>query len=81
MLSSTSRRWSKALLYVPAANAGGVLRRDQIVDAVWGVEHVPSSNVADRHVRSLRAKVTARGVEARYIETVHGVGYRFGLGT
>lgn len=71
----------QAMLYVLAANAGGALTRDQIVDAVWGAEHVPSSNVVDRHVRALRAKLSARGAEARYIETVHGVGYRFRLGT
>lgn len=67
----------QALLYVLAANAGAVLTRDQIVDAVWGAEHVPSSNVVDRHVRALRAKLSAAGPDARYIETVHGVGYRF----
>jgi DNA-binding response OmpR family regulator len=67
----------QALLYVLAANAGAVLTRDQIVDAVWGAEHVPSSNVVDRHVRALRLKLRNHTQKARYIETVHGVGYRF----
>lgn len=67
----------QALLYVLAANAGAVLTRDQIVDAVWGAEHVPSSNVVDRHVRALRLKLGNHTHKDRYIETVHGVGYRF----
>jgi DNA-binding response OmpR family regulator len=67
----------QALLYVLAANAGAVLTRDQIVDAVWGAEHVPSSNVVDRHVRALRLKLRNHMHKDRYIETVHGVGYRF----
>jgi DNA-binding response OmpR family regulator len=67
----------QALLYVLAANAGAVLTRDQIIDAVWGAEHVPSSNVVDRHVRALRSKLRNGVHKARYIETVHGVGYRF----
>ncbi len=67
----------QALLYVLAANAGAVLTRDQIVDAVWGAEHVPSSNVVDRHVRALRSKLRNGITKGRYIETVHGVGYRF----
>lgn len=71
----------QALLYVLAANAGGVLTRGQIVDAVWGAEHVPSSNVVDRHIRALRAKLSAAAPGASYIETVHGVGYRFHPGS
>lgn len=67
----------QALLYVLAASAGAVLTRDQIVDAVWGAEHVPSSNVVDRHVRALRSKLRNHVHKAHYIETVHGVGYRF----
>lgn len=67
----------QALLYVLAANAGAALTRDQIVDAVWGAEHLPSSNVVDRHVRALRSKLRDDIRKARYIETVHGVGYRF----
>jgi DNA-binding response OmpR family regulator len=67
----------QALLYVLAANAGAALTRDQIVDAVWGAEHVPSSNVVDRHVRALRLKLRNHTHRDRYIETVHGVGYRF----
>jgi two-component system KDP operon response regulator KdpE len=67
----------QALLYLLAANAGTVLTREQILDALWGTDFVIESNVVDRHVRALRAKLQNDWHKPRYIETVPGSGYRF----
>ena len=67
----------QALLYLLAANAGTVLSREQILDALWGTDFVIESNVVDRHVRALRAKLQNDWHKPRYIETVAGAGYRF----
>ncbi|HZP97441.1 MAG TPA: response regulator transcription factor [Candidatus Limnocylindria bacterium] len=67
----------QALLYLLAANAGSVLTREQILDALWGTDFVIESNVVDRHVRALRAKLQDDWHKPRYIETVAGSGYRF----
>lgn len=67
----------QALLYLLAANAGSVLTREQILDALWGTDFVIESNVVDRHVRALRAKLQNDWHKPRYIETVAGSGYRF----
>lgn len=67
----------QALLYLLAANAGSVLTREQILDALWGSDFVIESNVVDRHVRALRAKLQNDWHKPRYIETVPGTGYRF----
>jgi len=67
----------QALLYLLAANAGTVLTREQILDALWGTDFVIESNVVDRHVRALRAKLQNDWHKPRYIETVPGTGYRF----
>jgi len=67
----------QALLYLLAANAGSVLTREQILDALWGTDFVIESNVVDRHVRALRAKLQNDWHKPRYIETVSGAGYRF----
>jgi DNA-binding winged helix-turn-helix (wHTH) protein len=40
-----------------AANAGRLLTRDEILDTLWGVDYLPDSNVVDRHIRNLRAKL------------------------
>ena len=67
----------QALLYLLAANAGQVVSRDEILDALWGVDYVVESNVVDRHVRSLRAKLQNDWRHPRFIATVPGKGYRF----
>ena len=67
----------QALLYLLAANAGSILTREQILDALWGTDFVIESNVVDRHVRALRAKLQDDWHKPRYIETVPGSGYRF----
>lgn len=50
-----------------------VIDRDELVQAVWGMEFV-GSNVVDAAVRSVRKKL---GAHAGAIETVKGFGYRF----
>jgi DNA-binding response OmpR family regulator len=67
----------QALLYFLAANAGTVLTREQILDALWGTDFVSESKVVDWHVRALRAKLQDDWHKPRYIETVPGTGYRF----
>ena len=65
------------LLYLLAANAGRLLTRDEILDALWGVDFVADSNVVERHVRNLRIKLQDDWRRPRYISTVPGRGYRF----
>jgi len=66
-----------SLLYLLAANAGRVVQREEILDALWGTDFLAESNIVDRHVRSLRAKLQNDWHAPRYIETVPGQGYRF----
>jgi DNA-binding response OmpR family regulator len=67
----------QSLLYLLAANAGQLLTRDEILDHLWGVDFIAESNVVDRHVRSLRAKLQNDYRRPRYIATIPGKGYRF----
>jgi DNA-binding response OmpR family regulator len=66
-----------SLLYLLAANAGRVLTRDEILDHLWGDDYAAESNVVDRQVRQLRAKLQDDWRRPRYIATVPGKGYRF----
>jgi DNA-binding response OmpR family regulator len=66
----------QSLLYLLAANAGHLLTRDEILDYLWGADYVAESNVVDRHIRNLRAKLQTHSGR-RYIATVPGRGYRF----
>lgn len=65
------------LLYLLAANAGRLLTRDEIIDYLWGTDYAAESNVVDRHVRNLRAKLQNDWRRPRYIVTVPGQGYQF----
>ena len=70
-----------SLLYLLVANAGRILTRDEILDYLWGHDYAADSNVVDRHVRQLRAKLHDDWRHPRYIATVPGKGYRFVLPT
>ncbi len=67
----------QSLLYFLAANAGRVITRDEILDALWGPDFIAESNIVDRHVRGLRAKLLDDWRRPRFIVTVPGQGYRF----
>ncbi len=67
----------QSLLYLLAANTGRVVTRDEILDFLWGVDFISESNVVDRHIRNLRAKLQNDWKRPRYIATVPGKGYRF----
>src|SRR5439155_25952846 len=66
-----------SLLYLLAANAGRVVTREEILDTLWGVDYVAESNVVDRQIRNLRARLQDSWRQPRYIATVPGRGYRF----
>ncbi len=67
----------QSLLYLLAANAGRVVTRDEILDALWGMDYVAESNIVDRHIRALRVKLRNDWRRPRFIATVPGRGYRF----
>lgn len=69
----TSREF--ALLEFFLRHESQVLTRAQILNAVWGYDFDPGSNVVDVYVGYLRAKLDRAG-EASVIETVRGGGYR-----
>jgi DNA-binding response OmpR family regulator len=57
-------------------NAGIVLSREQIGEAVFGEEFDAFDRSMDSHVKNIRRKLGARPDGGQYIETVRGVGYR-----
>jgi DNA-binding response OmpR family regulator len=67
----------QSLLYLLAANAGRIISRAEILDALWGQDYVAESNVVDRQVRNLRARLDDDWRKPRFIATVPGRGYRF----
>lgn len=60
-------------------NAGIVLSRDRILQAVWGHDHVGNDRLVDTYVARLRRTLVQHPDGYRLITTVPGVGYRFDL--
>ena len=69
-----------ALLAFFAAHPGRALRRDLILDAVWGTSVFVTPRSIDRCVTTLRAKIEPNPHEPIYIQTVRDIGYRFDPG-
>ena len=64
------------LLVYLIRNRGRVLKRDQILRAVWGYDHDPGTNVVDVYIGYLRRKIGSADGSAP-ISTIRSVGYRF----
>ena len=59
------------LIQFMRSHAGEVLTRDQLLNAVWGVNYFGNTRTLDQHIVQLRKKFGANS-----IATVHGMGYR-----
>ena len=58
-------------------NRGKVLSRDTLLEQVWHYESDVSTRTVDTHILNLRRKLGDPSRRTRYIETIHGVGYKF----
>ncbi len=60
------------LLYLLASKPDKVLKREKIMEVVWGSDVVVGDRTIDVHIRKLREKVGDK-----YFKTTKGVGYKF----
>jgi DNA-binding response OmpR family regulator len=65
------------LLWTLAEGRDRAMSRDEIFRRVWGGERGHGDRSVDVLVRRLRRKVDEVGGSFTYIQTLHGVGYRF----
>jgi DNA-binding response OmpR family regulator len=65
------------LLQMLMANAGRVLRREEIMDEVWDPHWFGPTKTLDVHISWLRKKIEDDPASPRYITTIRGVGFRF----
>lgn len=66
-----------ALIQYLAAHQGAAIRRDLLIDRIWGEDVYPTNRTVDTHILSLRSKLEPDPAHPRYLLTVHGVGYKF----
>jgi two-component system alkaline phosphatase synthesis response regulator PhoP len=65
------------LLQFLVDNRGRVHSRDELLDAVWGYDAMPTTRTVDVHIAWLRQKLEQNPKHPKFIQTVHGFGYKF----
>jgi DNA-binding response OmpR family regulator len=65
------------ILQVLVSRQGSVVTREELLNEVWGMDTYPVTRTVDNHIAGLRAKLEANSAQPVYIQTVHGVGYKF----
>ncbi len=68
-----------AMLRLMAESPGEPVTRERFLDVVWGYASFPTTRTVDNHVASLRGKIEMDPDAPKWIQTVHGVGYRLEL--
>lgn len=66
------------LLFTLASYPGHVLTREQLLERVWGADYFGDDRVVDAHIKKLRQKLGDDASQPQFIQTVRGVGYKFG---
>jgi DNA-binding response OmpR family regulator len=66
------------LLLTLARHPGRVYTREQLLDCVWGYSHSGYGHTVNSHINRLRAKIEVDCSAPQYVQTVWGVGYKFG---
>lgn len=60
-------------------HAGKVLSREHLLKEAWGWQYVVETKTVDTHIKRLRDKLAAAGVDPAAVETVRGYGYRLAV--
>ncbi|MBT8495530.1 MAG: winged helix-turn-helix domain-containing protein, partial [Deltaproteobacteria bacterium] len=64
------------ILKVFASRPGEVVTREDLLDGAWGYDKYPNTRTVDNHMVKLRKAIEDEPDNPRYLQTVHGAGYR-----
>tara|TARA_B100000287_G_scaffold106556_1_gene98893 strand:- start:908 stop:1603 length:696 start_codon:yes stop_codon:yes gene_type:complete len=60
------------LLFMLSSNTGKVIKREEIMNQIWGEDVIVGDRTIDVHIRKLRKKIGSN-----FIKTIKGIGYKF----
>ncbi len=72
-MTAKELRVLKYLIY----HKGEVVRRDKLLDDVWGYDIFPTKRTVDNNILSLRKKIENDYTKPKHQLTVHSMGYKF----
>lgn len=67
------------LLATLCRHPGRVFNREELIEAAFGLDFRGESRAIDAHIKNLRSKIEDDPKRPVYIQTVYGMGYRFGI--
>lgn len=67
-----------ALLELFLTNPQRVFSRSAILERLWNTDEFPGEETVTTHIKSIRQRLKAAGLQGNAIDTVYGLGYRLG---
>jgi len=67
------------MLWLLASRPNKVFTREQLLDQVWGTEYFGDTGVVTTLIKRLREKIEPDMENPKYVKTIRGVGYKFGI--
>ncbi|MCE5219778.1 MAG: response regulator transcription factor [Clostridium sp.] len=65
------------VLWMLASSPNNIIKRDDLLDNVWGIDYFGDPRTVDTHIKRIRAKLDLEGQYNWDIKTVWGMGYKF----
>ncbi len=75
-LERLSNREQELLRYL-IEHRGKVLQRDELLTSIWKYSAGVTTRTVDTHILNVRKKLRDDASEPAFIETLHGIGYKF----
>ncbi|MCK5352113.1 response regulator transcription factor, partial [bacterium] len=66
------------ILYALAAHPGRIFTREELIEKALDYHFEGYDRTVDAHIKNIRKKIESDPRKPEYIQTVYGVGYRFG---
>ncbi len=61
-----------------ARQPGKTFTRQELLDQVWGYQYAGYAHTVNTHINRLRGKIEPDPADPSFVQTVWGIGYRFG---
>ena len=65
------------VLWMLASSPNMMIKRDALLDTVWGIDYFGDPRTVDTHIKRIRAKLELDGQYSWDIKTIWGMGYKF----
>ncbi len=73
-------RYEADILRLLASEPGRVYSRDDILNAIWGMEAFPTNRTIDNYIVKLRQKIEPDPKHPQYLHSIYGKGYKLTTG-